>query len=198
MGDRPGARRTATSRRWPGWPSSTRSAPTPSRCCWAGSRPRHHRRSIAGSMPPASGPSCRRCPRRQSATTCAAGSRAGWVRPQRALGRTWIIPTPGGLDLAGSGYRPWTLVPCQLNHLHAVAVVRLAIETANPQAEWFSERALTRLRAQRRETWWRPDGGLVVRRRRRQRRPAAAHHRSRTHPQAPGQAPTDLRAPLPR
>jgi hypothetical protein len=88
--------------------------------------------------------------------------RAGWVRPQRALGRTWIVPTRAGLDLAGSGYRPWTLVPSQLNHLHAVAVVRLAIETANPDAEWVSERALTRLRAQRRETWWRPDGGLVV------------------------------------
>jgi hypothetical protein len=87
---------------------------------------------------------------------------AGWVRPQRALGRTWIIPTRRGLDLAGSGYRPWTLVPSQLNHLHAVAIVRLAIECANPEAEWFSERALTRLRAQRRETWWRPDGGLVV------------------------------------
>jgi len=40
--------------------------------------------------------------------------------------------------------------------------VRLAIECANPEAEWFSERALTRLRAQRRESWWRPDGGLVV------------------------------------
>jgi hypothetical protein len=40
--------------------------------------------------------------------------------------------------------------------------VRLAIEAADPEAEWFSERALTRLRAQRRETWWRPDGGLVV------------------------------------
>jgi hypothetical protein len=40
--------------------------------------------------------------------------------------------------------------------------VRLAIETANPEAEWVSERALTRLRAQRRESWWRPDGGLVV------------------------------------
>src|SRR4030095_4113856 len=37
-----------------------------------------------------------------------------------------------------------------------------AIEAANPQAEWVSERALTQLRAQRRETWWRPDGGLVV------------------------------------
>jgi hypothetical protein len=88
--------------------------------------------------------------------------RAGWVRPQRALGRTWIVPTPAGLDLAGSRYRPWTLVPSQLNHLHAVAIVRLAIETADPDAEWISERALTRLRTQRRETWWRPDGGLVV------------------------------------
>jgi hypothetical protein len=88
--------------------------------------------------------------------------RARWVRVQRALGRTWIIPTRGGLDLAGSGYRPWTLVPSQLQHLHAVAVVRLAIEAANPEAEWVSERALARLRAQRRESWWRPDGGLVV------------------------------------
>jgi hypothetical protein len=88
--------------------------------------------------------------------------RAGWARPRRALGRTWIVPTRRGLDLAGSGYRPWTLVPSQLQHLHAVAVVRLAIEAANPDAEWVSERALTRLRAQRRETWWRPDGGLVV------------------------------------
>jgi len=88
--------------------------------------------------------------------------RAHWARPQRALGRTWIVPTRAGLELASSGYRPWTLVPSQLNHLHAVAIVRLAIETANPEAEWVSERALTRLRAQRRESWWRPDGGLVV------------------------------------
>jgi hypothetical protein len=88
--------------------------------------------------------------------------RARWVTVQRALGRTWIVPTRAGLDLAGSGYRPWTLVPSQLNHLHAVAVVRLAIEAANPRAEWVSERALARLRAQQRETWWRPDGGLVV------------------------------------
>jgi hypothetical protein len=88
--------------------------------------------------------------------------RARWVRPQRALGRTWIVPTRGGLDLAGSGYRLWPLVPSQLQHVHAVAVVRLAIETANPDAEWVSERALARLRAQQRGSWWRPDGGLVV------------------------------------
>jgi hypothetical protein len=47
-------------------------------------------------------------------------------------------------------------------HLHAVAVVRLAIEAANPDAEWVSERELARLRTQRRESWWRPDGGLVL------------------------------------
>jgi hypothetical protein len=123
---------------------------------------------------------------------------AGWVRPQRALGRTWIVPTRAGLDLAGSGYRPWTLAPSQLQHLHAVAVVRLAIEAANPEAEWVSERALTRLRAQRRETWWRPDGGLVV-------ADAAVNgscpplHTIEVEltPQAPGQAPRNLREPLP-
>jgi hypothetical protein len=88
--------------------------------------------------------------------------RAGWVHPQRALGRTWIVPTSNGLALAGSGYRPWSLVPSRLGHVHAVGLVRLAIEAANPQAEWISERALARLRAHQRGSWWLPDGGLVV------------------------------------
>ena len=88
--------------------------------------------------------------------------RACWVSVQRALGRTWIVPTRGGLDLAGSDYRPWGLVPSRLAHVHAVGLVRLAIETANPQAEWLSERALARLRGQQRAGWWLPDGGLVV------------------------------------
>jgi hypothetical protein len=88
--------------------------------------------------------------------------RAGWVHPQRALGRTWIVPTPRGLALAGADYRPWGLVPSRLGHVHAVALVRLAIEAANPDAEWISERELARLRAQQRGSWWLPDGGLVV------------------------------------
>jgi hypothetical protein len=88
--------------------------------------------------------------------------RARWVSVQRALGRTWIVPTPKGLALAGSGYRPWSLVPSRLAHVHAVALVRLAIEAANPQAEWVCERELTRLRATQRAGWWLPDGGLVV------------------------------------
>jgi hypothetical protein len=87
---------------------------------------------------------------------------AGWVHPQRALGRTWIVPTPNGLALAGADYRPWGLVPSRLAHVHAVGLVRLAIEAANPDAEWMSERALARLRAQTRASWWLPDGGLMV------------------------------------
>jgi hypothetical protein len=88
--------------------------------------------------------------------------RARWVHPQRALGRTWIVPTPKGLALAGVDYRPWSLVPSRLAHVHVVGLVRLAIEAANPDAEWVSERALARLRAQQRAGWWLPDGGLVV------------------------------------
>jgi hypothetical protein len=88
--------------------------------------------------------------------------RGRWVTVQRALGRTWIVPTPKGLTLAGVDWRPWSLVPSRLAHVHAVALVRLAIEAANPHAEWISERELARLRAQQRAGWWLPDGGLVV------------------------------------
>jgi hypothetical protein len=88
--------------------------------------------------------------------------RARWVSVQRALGRTWIVPTPKGLALAGVDYRPWSLVPSRLAHVHAVGLVRLAIEAADPEAEWVSERALARLRATQRGGWWLPDGGLVV------------------------------------
>jgi hypothetical protein len=58
---------------------------------------------------------------------------AGWVTVQRALGRTWIVPTPRGLALAGIDYRLWGLVPSRLAHVHAVGLVRLAIEAANPR-----------------------------------------------------------------
>jgi hypothetical protein len=85
---------------------------------------------------------------------------ARWVSVQRALGRTWIVPTQRGLALAGVDWRPWTLVPSRLAHVHAVGLVRLAIEAANPQAEWVSERALARLRGQQRASWWLPDGAL--------------------------------------
>ena len=85
---------------------------------------------------------------------------AGWIGVQRALGRSWIVPTQRGLALTGADYRPWSVVPSRLAHLHAVGLVRLAIEAANPQAQWISERELARLRAHQRASWWLPDGAL--------------------------------------
>ena len=85
---------------------------------------------------------------------------ARWISVQRALGRTWIVPTQHALALAGVDWRPWTLVPNRLAHIHAVGLVRLAIEAANSQAEWVSERELARLRGQQRASWWLPDGAL--------------------------------------
>jgi hypothetical protein len=85
---------------------------------------------------------------------------AQWVGVQRALGHSWIVPTQRGLALAGVDWRPWTLVPNRLAHLHAVGLVRLAIEAADPQAQWISERELARLRGHQRASWWLPDGAL--------------------------------------
>jgi hypothetical protein len=83
---------------------------------------------------------------------------------QRAAGAGTDLdrPHPKGQALAGVDYRPWSLVPSRLAHVHAVGLVRLAIEAANPQAEWVSERELARVRATQRGGWWLPDGGLVV------------------------------------
>jgi hypothetical protein len=85
---------------------------------------------------------------------------ARWISVQRALGRTWIVPTQRGLAVAGIDWRPWSVVPSRLAHVHAVGLVRLAIEAANSQAEWVSERELARLRGQQRASWWLPDGAL--------------------------------------
>jgi hypothetical protein len=87
---------------------------------------------------------------------------ARWVTVERALGRTWIVPTQRGLAVAGADWRPWTLVPSRLAHVHAVGLVRLAIEAANPDAEWVSERELARLRGQQRASWWLPDGAVAT------------------------------------
>jgi hypothetical protein len=113
-------------------------------------------------MRPVGRRSCPRSPTQRSGITCAAGCGPAGSIPSGPWDGPGSSPPAAAWSWPARAIGPWTLVPSQLNHLHAVAIVRLAIETANPEAEWISERALTRLRAQRRESWWRPDGGLVV------------------------------------
>jgi hypothetical protein len=88
--------------------------------------------------------------------------RAGLVLRQRLYGRSWVVPTAAGLAFAGLPYTPWRPSYGRLAHVHAVSVVRLALEAAAPGLQWISERALERERRQAGGTWHRPDAAVEV------------------------------------
>jgi hypothetical protein len=67
----------------------------------------------------------------------------GLVERDRLLGFTWAAPTGKALRLVGLDVRPWSFVIPQLAHVHAVGVVRLALEPSIPAGgRWVSEREL--------------------------------------------------------
>jgi hypothetical protein len=69
----------------------------------------------------------------------------GLIERDRLLGHVWVAPTPKALRLVGLGVRPWSFVIPQLAHVHAVGVVRLALEPGIPEGgHWISERELRR------------------------------------------------------
>jgi hypothetical protein len=88
--------------------------------------------------------------------------RAGLMLRQRLYGRTWIVPTTAGLAFAGLPYSPWRPSYGRLAHVHAVSVVRLALEAAYPGLPWISERALERQRRAEEATWHGADGAVQV------------------------------------
>jgi hypothetical protein len=67
----------------------------------------------------------------------------GLVARDRLLGFVWVAPTSKALRLVGLDVRPWSFVIPQLAHVHAVGVVRLALEPSIPPGgRWVSEREL--------------------------------------------------------
>jgi hypothetical protein len=67
----------------------------------------------------------------------------GLVERDRLLGFVWVAPTGKALRLVGLDVRPWSFVIPQLAHVHAVGVVRLALEPSIPEGgRWVSEREL--------------------------------------------------------
>lgn len=84
--------------------------------------------------------------------------RAGWAERRSIIGRSWIIPTAKGYREVGIEPRrtvdtpagalvmePWAPRARMLPHVHAVAVLRLALEPAlGPGQRWISERVLRR------------------------------------------------------
>ena len=69
----------------------------------------------------------------------------GLVDRDRLLGHLWVAPTARALRLVGLEVRAWSFVIPQLAHVHAVGVVRLALEPSIPdRGRWLSERELRR------------------------------------------------------
>jgi hypothetical protein len=69
----------------------------------------------------------------------------GLVERDRLLGHLWVAPTVKALRLVGLEVRAWSFVIPQLAHVHAVGVVRLALEPSIPEGgRWLSERQLRR------------------------------------------------------
>jgi hypothetical protein len=69
----------------------------------------------------------------------------GLVARDRLLGHLWVAPTAKALRLVGLDVRAWSFVIPQLAHVHAVGVVRLALEPSIPEGgRWLSERELRR------------------------------------------------------
>jgi hypothetical protein len=88
--------------------------------------------------------------------------RAGLILRPRLYGRSWVVPTAAGLAFAGLPYLPWRPAYGRLAHVHAVSVVRLALEAAAPGVVWVSERALERERRTQGGSWHRADGAVEV------------------------------------
>jgi len=68
--------------------------------------------------------------------------RARLVVREHLLGQLWVTPTRRGLSMAGLDFPLWDLPDTQLAHVHAVGVVRLAVEQAG--GTWVCERHLRR------------------------------------------------------
>jgi hypothetical protein len=67
----------------------------------------------------------------------------GLIARDRLLGFQWVAPTGKALRLVGLEVRAWSFVIPQLAHIHAVGVVRLAVEPSIPAGgRWLSEREL--------------------------------------------------------
>src|SRR6266496_1351995 len=58
----------------------------------------------------------------------------GLATRHRLLGHQWIVPTGKALHLVGLEFKPWSPVVTKLNHIHAVGIVRLALEQGSDPA----------------------------------------------------------------
>lgn len=80
----------------------------------------------------------------------------GLIDTERMLGQVWVTLTQRGLRKVGLPFSPWPLPATRARHTHAVLLVRLALEGADPNGRWRSERWLLLDRGE--AVWHVPDG----------------------------------------
>jgi hypothetical protein len=83
--------------------------------------------------------------------------RLGFAERRWLRGAAWLVPTRRGLMYAGVDWPPYEPNGATLEHTHAVAVVRLAVEAEVSDLEWACERRLRAERQQATVPWWLPD-----------------------------------------
>ena len=102
----------------------------------------------------------------------------GLIARDRLLGHLWVAPTAKALRLVGLDVRAWSFVIPQLAHVHAVGVVRLALEPSIPAGgRWLSGAGAA------------PRGRQEPRPRRRHPAPRRPRHRGRVGPVRRGRRP---------
>jgi hypothetical protein len=84
--------------------------------------------------------------------------RLGFAERRWRRGAAWLVPTRRGLAYAGVEWPPYEPNGSTLEHSHAVAIVRLAVEAEVPDIEWTCERHLRAERQRASVPWWLPDG----------------------------------------
>jgi hypothetical protein len=73
----------------------------------------------------------------------------GYARCVRVAGAAWLVPTPAGLALGqdpgqDKPFEAWAPRAWKLDHVAAVARLRLVLADRYPEARWESERAIRR------------------------------------------------------
>jgi hypothetical protein len=95
--------------------------------------------------------------------------RDSYLSRRRLLGRTWTTPTVAGMRLAGVSFERWQFGGARdgeegwgLAHVHAVTLVRLALQPDPGDGRWSSERAIRRKWEGTGARVRRADGALVL------------------------------------
>jgi hypothetical protein len=65
---------------------------------------------------------------------------AGWVRRARLSRDRWVLATALGHEMVGVGWSLWQPHPRFLEHIHALALVRLFLADDYPGSTWWCER----------------------------------------------------------